>query len=79
MGISPGVLGGRVSSNLINKVKDCTYNIPIVIDGGVTFESIPLLSESGASHLVTGSSTLLKAYNYKNNYSKLLALKESNE
>lgn len=65
MGILPGILGQKLISATIDKIKDLSNlrkgknkKFLIETDGGVTFESGPIMIESGADILVCGSSTI---------------------
>ena len=40
---------------VINKIRVAMPNLPISVDGGVSFETAPLLKAAGASRLVSGS------------------------
>ena len=68
MAINPGIVGHKIIPIVYKKIEELNrilmrygkQNILIEIDGGVTFESAPLMLESGADILVCGSSTLFK-------------------
>ena len=68
MAINPGIVGHKIIPIIYKKIEELNrmlmrygkQNILIEIDGGVTFESAPLMLESGADILVCGSSTLFK-------------------
>jgi ribulose-phosphate 3-epimerase len=69
MGINPGIIGHKLIPSTLIKVADlkeklkiAKLNIPIEIDGGVTFDTVPKLVDAGADILVCGSSTI---YNQK--------------
>jgi ribulose-phosphate 3-epimerase len=40
---------------MINKIRVTAPNLPIAVDGGVSFETAPLLKAAGATRLVSGS------------------------
>jgi ribulose-phosphate 3-epimerase len=65
MGINPGIIGHKLIPSTLKKVSDlkillnlAKVNIPIEIDGGVTFDTTPSLLKAGADILVCGSSTI---------------------
>lgn len=68
MAINPGIVGHKIIPKIFDKIKDLKTKliqrgkekILIEIDGGVTFESAPLMLENGADILVCGSSTIFK-------------------
>ena len=67
MAINPGIVGHKLIPNAIDKIHRCrkivdksNRNIPIMVDGGVTYESAPEMVESGAEILVCGSSTIFR-------------------
>lgn len=68
MAINPGIVGHKIIPKIFDKIKDLKTKliqrgkekILIEIDGGVTFESTPLMLKNGADILVCGSSTIFK-------------------
>jgi ribulose-phosphate 3-epimerase len=65
MAINPGIVGHKLIPSAINKISALkkyigNRNILIQIDGGVTFETAPIMLNAGADMLVCGSSTIFK-------------------
>ena len=67
MAINPGIVGHKLIPKAIDKISDLRNKLGekykgviIEIDGGVTFESAPLMLDAGADMLVCGSSTIFK-------------------
>lgn len=64
MGINPGIVGHALIPESLKKIADLKKklsvkpNIIIEIDGGVTFETVPKMIESGATMVVCGSKTI---------------------
>jgi len=67
MAINPGIVGHKLIPSAQFKIKRCQelitakeMEIPIMIDGGVTFESCKEMIQNGAEILVCGSSTIFR-------------------
>jgi ribulose-phosphate 3-epimerase len=68
MAINPGVLGQKINNSIYNKIKSLKElainkgnpDLIIQIDGGVTFETAPILIQSGANSLVCGTGTIFR-------------------
>lgn len=65
MAINPGILGHKLIPSMLNKIKSLkkmigSRKILIEVDGGVTYDSAPIMIENGADMLVCGSSTIFK-------------------
>ncbi len=66
MAINPGIVGHPLWEGVMKKIEDIREllgngNAPLIeIDGGVTFESAPVMIRKGANMLVCGSSTIFK-------------------
>lgn len=65
MAINPGIVGHKLIPGMINKIAALKKyiggrDILIQIDGGVTFETAPIMLNAGADMLVCGSSTIFK-------------------
>lgn len=65
MGINPGILGQKIKSTTLEKIKKYALyfqkhrpQTQIIIDGGVNFENYQTLFATGASILVGGSQTI---------------------
>jgi ribulose-phosphate 3-epimerase len=62
MTVNPGFAGQKLASNALRKIADCRAkigpDIPIEVDGNVSFENIPQMVARGATILVAGSSSL---------------------
>jgi ribulose-phosphate 3-epimerase len=65
MTVNPGFAGQKVVPAAIQKIADCRtflrekgLDIPIAVDGNVSFETIPQMVASGATQLITGSSSI---------------------
>jgi pentose-5-phosphate-3-epimerase len=54
MGIVPGTSGQPILPDTYQRIRDYKGDKPIMVDGGVTLETAPLLKEAGASILVVG-------------------------
>jgi ribulose-phosphate 3-epimerase len=82
MAINPGIVGHSILPNIFSRIEELRnlldsegITIPIVVDGGVTFENASTLASSGASAIVCGAGTLFKAGNsVEENYAKLSTL-----
>lgn len=81
MTVNPGFAGQRVVPTALRKVADCRRfldergfeNVPIQVDGNVSFENIPKMVSAGADLLVLGSSSLYHPdANLWRNYQKVL-------
>lgn len=78
MAINPGIVGHKIIPNIYKKIEDLKNKlishpkIKIKIDGGVSFESAPLMVNKGADILVCGTSTIFKENeSLKDNIKKL--------
>jgi len=67
MTVNPGFAGQRMVPSAFRKIKDCkefleenNLNIPIEVDGNVSFENIPGMIAAGANILVAGTSSLFR-------------------
>jgi ribulose-phosphate 3-epimerase len=68
MAINPGIVGHKLIPEMIEKIKKVreyansagNKDLKIEIDGGVTFDSAPLMLEAGADVLVCGSGTIFR-------------------
>lgn len=65
MAINPGIVGHKLIPSAIQKISALkkyigNRKILIQIDGGVTFETAPIMLANGADMLVCGSSTIFK-------------------
>jgi ribulose-phosphate 3-epimerase len=68
MAINPGVLGQKINPLIYNKISALrdmansrgNHNLIIQVDGGVTFETAPLLIAAGSNSLVCGTGTIFK-------------------
>lgn len=66
MAINPGILGHKLIPRVLGKISDLKNkleeypDIKIEIDGGVTFESAPVMVKNGADILVCGNSTIFR-------------------
>ena len=75
-----GIVGHKLIPASIKKISDLKNklkyypNILIEIDGGVTFESAPVMVKAGANMLVCGSSTIFKPNQLIN--TKIIELKQ---
>lgn len=65
MTVNPGFAGQRMVPNGIQKIADCRayldahgLDIPIQVDGNVSFENIPDMVAAGADNLVAGTSSI---------------------
>ena len=66
MSVNPGFAGQKLTPASLRKIADCRNfldtrgysNIPIQIDGNVSFENIPHMVAAGASNLVAGTSSI---------------------
>jgi ribulose-phosphate 3-epimerase len=63
MSVNPGFAGQKLVPSAIGKISHCRKmlgdrNIPIEIDGNVSFENIPKMVAAGADILVTGTSSI---------------------
>lgn len=65
MTVNPGFAGQRMVPATLQKISDCRtflnergVNIPIEVDGNVSFENIPFMVAAGANILVGGSSSV---------------------
>jgi ribulose-phosphate 3-epimerase len=85
MGIHPGVLVQNprpdlAIKNLQSLTNLCEGHLPdfIQIDGGVNFDTIPMLCAAGVTNLVCGSSTLYRDVSCNLDYEKRFSLVEKN-
>lgn len=70
MAINPGIVGHKFIPEMINKISALrsfanqygNSNLIIEIDGGVTFETAPLMIEAGADALVCGTGTIFRPH-----------------
>ena len=70
MAINPGVLGQKINPLIYKKISALremannrgNRNLVIQIDGGVTFETAPILLAAGANSLVCGTGTIFRPY-----------------
>lgn len=66
MAINPGILGHKLIPSMIKKIADLKRmarrmpNLLIEVDGGVSFESGPLMRDAGANLLVCGTSSIYR-------------------
>jgi len=65
MAINPGIIGHKVIPGVFNKIQDLEKKlngkgIPIMVDGGVNFETSPQMVRAGADILVGGSSIIFR-------------------
>jgi ribulose-phosphate 3-epimerase len=68
MAINPGIVGHKLIPSLIDKIaalreyanEHGNENLLIEIDGGVTFDSAPIMIEAGADVLVCGTGTIFR-------------------
>lgn len=66
MAINPGIVGHKLIPTMIGKIADLKRmvkdrpNFIIEIDGGVSFESGPLMRDAGANLLVCGTSSIYR-------------------
>jgi ribulose-phosphate 3-epimerase len=65
MTVNPGFAGQKLVPTALKKIADCRArldalgaNIPIQVDGNVSFENIPVMVAAGADWLVAGTSSL---------------------
>jgi ribulose-phosphate 3-epimerase len=65
MTVNPGFAGQKLVPGAFDKIRDCRlyltqrgFNIPIEVDGNVSFENIPRMVGAGADILVAGTSSL---------------------
>jgi ribulose-phosphate 3-epimerase len=65
MTVNPGFAGQKLVPSAIDKIADvgrflneCGCDIPISVDGNVSFENIPAMVEAGADMLVAGTSSI---------------------
>lgn len=79
MTVNPGFAGQQLTHSALRKIRDCSeyvasrkMNIPIQVDGNVSFSNIPLMVKSGATDLVCGSSSVFhKSGTYAENIQKV--------
>jgi ribulose-phosphate 3-epimerase len=70
MAINPGVLGQKINPLIYKKISHLremanssgNHNLIIQIDGGVSFETAPLLLDAGANSLVCGTGTIFRPH-----------------
>lgn len=67
MTVNPGYAGQAMTPASLRKIADCRdllaargLDIPIQVDGNVSFENIPAMVAAGAANLVAGTSSLFK-------------------
>ncbi len=78
MTVNPGFAGQKLVKNAIQKIADCrrllrsrAKEIPIQVDGNVSFENIPKMVDAGASILVAGTSSVFhKGATLKDNFAR---------
>lgn len=66
MTVNPGYAGQKLTPASIRKIKDCRsklnslglVDMPIQVDGNVSFENIPKMVAAGATNLVAGTSSI---------------------
>lgn len=65
MTVNPGFAGQKLVPNTLKKIADCRArlkalgaNIPIQVDGNVSFENIPAMVAAGGDWLIAGTSSL---------------------
>jgi len=62
MTVNPGFAGQKLVPNAFRKIADCRTklgpNIPIEVDGNVSFANIPKMVAAGADILVAGTSSV---------------------
>lgn len=65
MTVNPGYAGQKLTPASIRKIVDCKamldrhgLDLPIQVDGNVSFENIPKMVEAGATNLVAGTSSI---------------------
>ena len=81
MTVNPGFASQKLTHSGLRKISDCRawlasrqLNIPLEVDGNVSFENIPTMIASGADILVAGSSSLFHPRSsLKDNMEKLMA------
>lgn len=68
MTVNPGFAGQKMVPNGIRKIADCReflqnlgYDLPIEVDGNVSFANIPEMAAAGADILVAGTSSLFNS------------------
>ena len=78
MAINPGIVGHKIIPSIYKKIEELKTKlvnhpkIIIKIDGGVSFESSPLMVQKGVNMLVCGTSTIFKEKeSLKDNIKKL--------
>ena len=67
MTVHPGFQGGEFIEEVLDKISVFSKeypNMPIICDGGITPETVPLLVKAGASELVVGS-YIIKSDNFE--------------
>ena len=73
MGERPGYGGQKFRKSILSKIqrtRTLAPHIPVIIDGGVTVKSAPLLLKAGASRLASGHAALSPfEKNYEKNFS----------
>ncbi len=82
MTVNPGYAGQKMTPASIRKIKACRQmlddrgysNVPIQVDGNVSFENIPAMVAAGAVNLVAGTSSIFrKGATWAENKQKMLA------
>lgn len=78
MTVNPGYAGQKLIPSTLTKIeklknwlKEKGKNIPIQVDGNVSFESAKIMSEKGANIFIAGSSSVFKTSNLKENIKAL--------
>lgn len=82
MAINPGIVGHKLIPSLIDKISALrqyandhgNHTLHIEIDGGVTFESAPVMVDAGADVLVCGTGTIFRPHE-DTIHNKLVSLK----
>ncbi|PHS15814.1 MAG: ribulose-phosphate 3-epimerase [Blastopirellula sp.] len=75
MTVNPGYAGQKMTPASIRKIADCKamleaheYDLPIQVDGNVSFDNIPAMVAAGADNLVAGTSSIFhKSASWKDN------------
>lgn len=85
MTVNPGYAGQKMTPASLRKITDCHrflidrgFDIPIQVDGNVSFENIPAMVAAGASNLVAGTSSIFhKSASLQENKRRMLAAIEA--
>lgn len=81
MTVNPGYAGQQMTPASLRKIADCRdllaergFNLPIQVDGNVSFENIPGMVAAGATNLVAGTSSIFhKSGSMQENKKRMLA------